>query len=737
MPRISFRPFIVLFLVSAFVITAGVVFYWHQVNTILARGIAAHMEDATKDDAFDFNEFLSDEQHILTTIAVDIADTYPWADAQDLSRLLQRQTKINDFNLLGITGENVYALSDSGMLLPEDLRHKILTTTQEKGPSVFAPIALVGGLRVVVQTVPVVHEGKIVAALFGMKDVQRYAPFLQLLAMGEEGKSFIINRKGELLLSGTTLPFNNIFSFLRQVKLDENQSVEFVRGSFTEDKNVLVGYRLNKQHYFLSFVPLAINDWYIVSAVEGSYIEAQAHRLTTVSMALFLAIALIFFSLLFYIFRMRSYSNRQLFATAFVDQVTGADNFNSMCEHFEENLDGLNRKAALVIFDINKFKVINDLHGYEKGNEVLKRIAGVLKEHLTEKECFCRLSADKFILLMAFGERKEFVKRLRNLATQLRRNCTLPDSCAMLDLSFGIYEIIEDIPFYIMLDRAHLALDRAKARPFDKYDFYDEADRNRIVAEQYIEDSMEQALAAGEFEVFLQPKCDFTTGEIRGAEALVRWNRGENRLVPPNEFISVFERNGFILRLDMFILEQIAKLLARWQAENKKMVPLAVNFSRLHLNDARYIPQMRRMIAKHNVDPKWVEAELTENVIFNNLERVQEVVRELHLYGFSVAMDDFGSGYSSLNLLKDLRFDTIKLDKEFLNEFEENPRSKCIIEGAVKMLKTLGVRVVAEGVETREQADFLRETGCDLAQGFFFSRPVSIATFEQMLHPEK
>lgn len=248
---------------------------------------------------------------------------------------------------------------------------------------------------------------------------------------------------------------------------------------------------------------------------------------------------------------------------------------------------------------------------------------------------------------------------------------------------------------------------------------------------------MEQALAAGEFEVFLQPKCDFATGELRGAEALVRWNRGENRLVPPGEFISVFERNGFILRLDMFILEQIAKLLAKWKAENKKMVPLAVNFSRLHLNDARYIPQMRRMIAKHNVDPKWVEAELTENVIFNNLERVQEVVRELHLYGFSVAMDDFGSGYSSLNLLKDLHFDTIKLDKEFLNEFEENPRSRCIIEGAVKMLKTLGVRVVAEGVETREQADFLRETGCDLAQGFFFSRPVSIATFEQMLHPEK
>ena len=737
MPRISFKPFIVFFLVSAFVISAGVVFYWRQVNTILEQGIATHIEDATEDAAFDFEELISSDKQILQTLAVDLEGNFPWQDEAAVEQFLALETKVNNFEVLGVVSEGMYILSDKQVLLPDDLRHKILRTTQEKGANLSAPIDLAGGLQIIVQAVPIAYEGQIAGALFGIKKTEKYVPFLQLIAMGDDGKSFVVNRKGKIILSGVDLSFNNIFSFLRQVQLDKSQSVEFVRGSFAEDKNVLVGYRANKAHYFLSFVPVAVNDWYMVSAVPGNYIELQAHRLTTLSVGLFIAIAFIFFALLFYIFRMRAYSNRQLFATAFVDQVTGADNFNSMCEHFDEKLAGLNYKAALVIFDINKFKVINDLHGYERGNEVLKRIAGVLRENLAETESFCRLSADKFILLMAFGERRDFLKRLKNLATQLRRNCTLQDSCAMLDLSFGIYEITEEIPFYIMLDRAHLALDRAKSRAFDKYDFYDEADRNRIVAEQHIEDSMEQAIANGEFEVFLQPKYDFKTGQLRGAESLVRWNRGENRLVPPNEFIPVFERNGFILRLDMFILEQISKLLAKWQEENKKMVPLAVNFSRLHLNDARYIPQMRRMMAKHGVEPKWVEAELTENVIFNNLERVQEVVRELHLYGFSVAMDDFGSGYSSLNLLKDLHFDTIKLDKEFLNEFEENPRSKCVIEGAVQMLKTLGVCVVAEGVETREQADFLRATGCDLAQGFFFSRPVSIATFEQMLHPEK
>jgi EAL domain-containing protein (putative c-di-GMP-specific phosphodiesterase class I) len=243
---------------------------------------------------------------------------------------------------------------------------------------------------------------------------------------------------------------------------------------------------------------------------------------------------------------------------------------------------------------------------------------------------------------------------------------------------------------------------------------------------------MQSALAEGEFEIYLQPKCDFATGKIRGAEALVRWNH-DGHSVRPDEFIALFERNGFILQLDMFVLEQVAQVLSRWKQNNQPIVPLAVNFSRLHLNDARFIPQIRRIMAQNNVPTSLVEAEITENVIFNNLERAQEVIAGLHLYGFPVAMDDFGSGYSSLNVLKELKFDSIKLDKEFLAGFEENPRAQKVIQGAINMIKTLGVRVVAEGVETREQAEFLRNCGADLAQGYFFSRPVTIATFEQLL----
>ena len=187
----------------------------------------------------------------------------------------------------------------------------------------------------------------------------------------------------------------------------------------------------------------------------------------------------------------------------------------------------------------------------------------------------------------------------------------------------------------------------------------------------------------------------------------------------------------------MFILEQVARLLAGWKERGIEPVPLAVNFSRLHLNDARFIPQMRCVMADYNLPSKLIEAEITESVIFNNLDRAKEVIDGLHLYGFPVAMDDFGSGYSSLNVLKELKFDSIKLDKEFLSGFEDNPRAQKVIEQTVRMIKSLGVKVITEGVETREQADFLRACGADLAQGYFFSRPVTIDVFEQLLLKRK
>lgn len=741
MQKISFRPFIIFSSIAALAITAGIFFYWRQVTILLEQDVRTHIADTTKDSAGDFNRLVKTDREILATAALSFEDSYPWKEESFLSEMLARFDQNEHFHLLGLVlqdGRTFYS-SPSSFLSADALQDILKNTADGKFYLTVRPREKEKyPFAILIQAVPLdPNEGTPVGALFAVQKEEYYKNILGFFAMENEEKSFIIDRSGNTILSSEEEPTKNIFSILEHVTLDTHSTVNEVRQAVLRGESQLVGYYTEDGlHNFLQFVPLSVNGWYMVATIPVKHVEEQAAQVAKLSLILFGVVFVVFYFLLFFIMRLREDSKQQLFTTAFVDPLTGADNFNRMCEQFDDKLDGLYHQAALVIFDINKFKVINDLHGYERGNEVLKRVAQVLQRELAPEEAFCRLSADNFVLLLEYKDRLAFIKRLKTLSTQLKRDCTLEDSRMMLDIAFGIYEISEDIPFYIMLDRAHLALERAKQRTFDKCEFYETADRTRIVTEQQIENSMEEALQNREFEVYLQPKCDFVTGEIRGAEALVRWNH-DGHTVRPDEFIPLFERNGFILKLDMFILEEVARILSTWRTSGKPIVPLAVNFSRLHLNDARFIPQIRRIMARYSVPTSLVEAEITESVIFNNLERAQEVIAGLHLYGFPVAMDDFGSGYSSLNVLKELKFDSIKLDKEFLASFEENPRARNVIQGVIKMIKTLDVKVVTEGVESREQAEFLRSCGADLAQGYFFSRPVTVTTFEQLLEKKK
>ncbi len=737
--RLSFRSLFVLILLGAVVIASGVTLYWRYVGNFLERDLKKHVQSAGEEAAEDFDRLLFADLQTLRSIALSAQESFPWTDTERLKHFLHEQTQHNAFQFLGIITTDGRTYFSSEGELPAAWLSLILANTLEKG-AYLSPLLrqdTIHGGKVLVKSVLLKKEGRPVGALFAFLPLNRFTPLLSLAAMGDVGFSLIVKRDGTVILGTEIPPGTNGFVLLEQADFARDTlTLPDVKAAVAAGKNALVDYRLNEQRRFLHLMPLSVNDWYMFSILPTETVERQIKKLAWTFLGLVSFILLVFLGLICSLFRVRSASNRRLFATAFIDPLTGAGNFNSMCEQFPDKLAELHGQAALVVFDIVKFKVINDLHGYERGNKVLQRVADILRENMRPGEFFCRSAADDFIMLLSYEDRRKFRTRLVLLAAQIRRDCTAAGACLMVDSAFGVYEITEDIPFYIMLDRTHLALDNAKRMSGDKIQFYDEADLRRIVAEKQIESTMEEALERGDFSVYLQPKCDFATGRMVGAEALVRWNKGSEGLVRPDDFIPIFEKNGFILRLDMFILEQVVSLLAQWKKRGLKLVPIAVNFSRLHLNDSRYIPQMTRLVDKYGVAHSLIEVELTENVIFNNLECAQNVIRGLHRKGFSVAMDDFGSGYSSLNVLKNLQFDGVKLDKEFLSGFEVNSNAKKVIEGAVAMIKSLGVKVIAEGVETKEQADFLRETGCDVAQGYLFSKPMSVEDFEGWLKRE-
>jgi EAL domain-containing protein (putative c-di-GMP-specific phosphodiesterase class I) len=249
--------------------------------------------------------------------------------------------------------------------------------------------------------------------------------------------------------------------------------------------------------------------------------------------------------------------------------------------------------------------------------------------------------------------------------------------------------------------------------------------------ERKVEDDMERALMNKEFQVYLQPK--FSTGEetLGGAEALVRWIHPTEGFVPPNRFIPIFEQNGFILKLDDFMLEEVAKQQAKWISEGWQVVPISVNVSRAHFTREDLAEHISEIVDRYQVPHEVIELELTESAFFDDKEMLLSTVKKLRDAGFSVSMDDFGAGYSSLNSLKELSLDVLKIDADFFRGSDSLERGMLIVTEVINLAKKLNMKIVAEGIESREQVDFLKEQECDLIQGYYFAKPMPLSEFEK------
>ena len=271
---------------------------------------------------------------------------------------------------------------------------------------------------------------------------------------------------------------------------------------------------------------------------------------------------------------------------------------------------------------------------------------------------------------------------------------------------------------------------------------YDNKIKNQIHREQAIEDKMYEALKNQDFKLFLQPKYNMINNQIEGAEALVRWvdSLNNDKMIFPNDFINIFERTGFIKIFDMHMLGMVCENIRKWMDEGIRIVPISVNFSKQHLGDDRFPERLIEIVRRNDVDPKKIEIEFTEEVIFSDTEQLQRMISKLHFYGFTVSMDDFGKGYSSLGLLKDVEFDVLKLDKTFIDscgvgEFNnvQDDRGSLIVSSIIQMAKSLDMKVIAEGVEYKEQVDILTKLGCFIAQGYYYNKPMESQKLYELL----
>lgn len=394
-----------------------------------------------------------------------------------------------------------------------------------------------------------------------------------------------------------------------------------------------------------------------------------------------------------------------------------------------ENQD---KKYAVIAFDIDKFKLINDLFGMVTGDDVLKHIATVLKEKLPEDALYCRIHSDMFFLCISYGKRGEIIKLIEKLRKEIYRNNFAFD----INTTFGIYLVNDvSIPVNLMCDRATLAARTVKGSAMNFCAFYDEQYRTEIIKTTEIEQDMNAAISDKQFLMYLQPKYDLVTGKICGAEVLARWKHPVKGLIQPNDFIPLFERNGFILKLDEYMWEEACKTLANWRAEGKKPVPLSVNISRYHIKNNNLVKVWKRLIKKYDIPTSDLTLEITETFFYDS-DDLYEVLAKLQEMGFQLEVDDFGAGYSSLNMIRQIPVDTIKIDKDFLDKKLSTDKGKIVISHTIAMAKDLKLGVIAEGVETKEHVDFLKSSACDVAQGFFFAKPMPLEEFNRLYYGE-
>ncbi|MBQ7514947.1 MAG: EAL domain-containing protein [Schwartzia sp.] len=412
------------------------------------------------------------------------------------------------------------------------------------------------------------------------------------------------------------------------------------------------------------------------------------------------------------------------------DDLTGIFNKSAFCQQAQRILDASpDEEFEIMSLDIERFKIINDMFGEDTGNRILKYLADFFRETHLPQSVFARLHSDIFLLFYpAKGENRErFMKSLKVLAASFTLGYRVV-------LRFGVYRITERVlSVSAMIDRALLALRKSKENGLVDVCEYSATMRNHLMTEQSIINDMNEALTQRQFVIYLQPKYDATSARVVGAEALVRWMHPTRGQIPPSEFVPVFEHNGFIFQVDQYVWEETCRMLRKWLDEGRNPPPVSVNVSRVDFYSTQLVNIFDKLIKKYDLPPALLELELTESAYTNNPQQIIEITKELQSKGFKILMDDFGSGYSSLNMLKELPVDVLKIDLKFLDCGGDTGRGGNILNSIIRMAKWMRMPVVVEGVETKAQADFLRTIGCNYIQGYYFSKPVPVTEFEKLL----
>ena len=418
----------------------------------------------------------------------------------------------------------------------------------------------------------------------------------------------------------------------------------------------------------------------------------------------------------------------------FLTGIYGQQKFYQATRELLDQRAGAN--FAFIHFDIDRFRIINTLYGSKEGDRLIHFVAGAIRKVMTAygRGTYGRLGGDVFGMCVPYEDGAAIYHILEGIRAEIRKHSVhyYLETCA------GIYLVDDpDMEVAAMHDNAEIAAAQCKGQYMVHDVLYTEEIGQKVLREQHIIDEMDAALAEQQFIVYFQPKYQLKKMAPYGAEALVRWKKPSGEIVLPNEFIPIFERNGFITKLDYYVWEKVCQFIDSELSQGRNPAPISVNVSRVNLYNPDFMDSLIDLIHRYHIPPHYLNLELTESVFSEDAELIQRAVNYLHDAGFTILMDDFGSGYSSLNILKDVDLDVLKIDMKFFSKGNTAEKGAKIIEAVIRMAESLDMMVIAEGVEEKHQVDFLNDLGCDYIQGYYFGRPMSQDQYEKLTNHDE
>lgn len=648
--------------------------------------------------------------------------------------LLTHVENNSEFDCLAITGVNGKGLMSNGKPLDisaDDYYARVIT-----GETVVsAPIVIPGtDTKVIPLATPISRNDEMTGILVGFLTPQSLE---RLILSAFDGKvyCYVIDEQGNVMFNArnayTLSNQPNVFELWKSLKFDPGYSFDQVLQNIVSKTPGTVSYGSDSQFRYAEYMPLEVNDWSIILAVPLNMIVPDTLSITQSTSMLIVLVILCFALLVFYILYQQNHNTRALEKLAFYDDFSGAPTLAKFkLEASKFIAETTNKKLLMVKFDIAQFKLINQILGDSVGDAAIRALVKALDMNTPGKyKRYARLHDDEFLVLHVYEQVEELLE-IRDRFQKYIYDLMGSTFQYNLKLVSGHYYMSDEKCTDVTeaIEKANIAHRKAK-QTGQEICIYDQSMIDESLKQKAVELKMRPALLNNEFKVYLQSKYELKTATIVGAEALVRWVTTEGDITYPNDFIPIFEHNGFIIELDFYMFEHACSIIRGWLDHGYIPVPISVNFSRLHTFNTDFVHFLCGLADQYQVSHHLLEIELTESIMFNNEDALQAVLVELHDHGFLLSMDDFGVGYSSLGLLKNLPVDVLKIDRSFFTNDKDEVRAKLIIESIMHLAKKLGIHTVAEGVEIKEHIDLLREVGCDIVQGYYFSRPVPADEF--------